>query len=267
MSIASNTRKFLKRVGLGESAVQKIGGGLFTCYGLLRGERWLKLNPTPSRFVILTAGRSGSTSLCDFLDSHDLVKCQSELLIQKRSRPMTFLCGMANYYLRRDICWGFKAKLNQIITTNGLNERKFLDELVEQHFKIIYLRRENVVRSAISGMLGHQRKGRYHDSNSVPEHLDPAGCVWNVRRALKNQAAEESLLENYDYLPISFERHIANSDKSALEQLLVDFLQIPAANMATSFGVVNAGSIWDQVENSEEVKQALSALSLSTEGF
>jgi len=266
MNFITTTRKFLKTAGLGETAVQRIGGCLFTGYGLIRGDQWLKQNQTPSRFVILTAGRSGSTSLCDFLDSHDSIKCQSELLILKRRRPLKFLGGMASYYLKRGMSWGFKVKLSQITKTNGLDAHEFFQELIQCNFRLIYLRREDVVRSAISGMLGHQRGGRYHDANLNPVRLDPKGCVWNVQRAIKNEEAERELVEKFDHLKVSFEKHIATSEKSELKRLVCDYLDLEESEMRTSFGAVNPGSIWDQIENSDEIRNTLAALSVSIDG-
>ncbi len=54
--------------------------------------------PLPSKqFLIMIQGRSGSSLLCDLLDSHPGVHCQNELLVDRLKAPMAYLMGVTSF--------------------------------------------------------------------------------------------------------------------------------------------------------------------------
>jgi LPS sulfotransferase NodH len=137
-------------------------------YALALGERWLK---PPVRFVIVTAGRTGSDLLADLLNSHPDVVCESEILYQRRLLPERYVAGRAaRAGLLGARAYGFKlasghgghqprAGSPPTWPTPAMKARdRLLDQMAEDGAHVIFLRRNNHLAQAVSLMLAEQTR-------------------------------------------------------------------------------------------------------------
>ncbi len=125
---------------------------------------------TRRKFVILARGRSGTSLLCELLDSHPDISCHKEIFSlealyfkkcgvtsnnQWFRDPTHSLQQFWNTFGKTHICCGFKVFPGQVA-------RSFYDQILEDpEISKIILRRENVVRRYLSQE--NARKYRVYD--------------------------------------------------------------------------------------------------------
>jgi len=153
-------------------------------YALGLGERWLK---PPVRFVIVTAGRTGSDLLAELLNSHPDIVCESEILYQRRLLPERYVAGRAaRAGLLGARAYGFKlaaghggyqprASSPTWPTPPMLARNRFLHQLADDGAQVISLRRNNHLAQAVSLMLAEQTRWhwrREEGATFAPATLD-----------------------------------------------------------------------------------------------
>jgi LPS sulfotransferase NodH len=108
-------------------------------------------NKIEKKFVIFTKGRSGSTALVSLLKSQPEIQCDGEILSNFIPTPMHYV--LAKTHSSTKPIYGFKLITHQLVKVQPLKKpTEFLKELHQQGYKIIYLRRENLVQLAISNI-------------------------------------------------------------------------------------------------------------------
>jgi hypothetical protein len=144
-----------------------------------------------SRFVIIFEGRNGSSHLVSMLNSHPSVLCYPEVLVglsasaqrqivqciaaDQDPRPINAYAGDGRYHLggfaakwagRPFPSVGFKTKVSDMLGAPGL-----MLDLRDLGFRLIYLRRENILKSVTSQM-NAQKLQKLHDGISNAERPD-----------------------------------------------------------------------------------------------
>lgn len=119
-------------------------------YGL--GRRYLTgAELSPVRFVIFGRGRSGSTALVHLMNAIPDVHCDGEILRNAVALPRaSVLARCAN---AGTPVYGCKVLSYQILNVQPLRDRTgFIRRLHGDNFKILYLKRENLVEHAVSNI-------------------------------------------------------------------------------------------------------------------
>ena len=132
---------------------------------------------SPSRgfYVIIFEGRTGSSYTVSALNQHPNVFCYPEVLarcnqMQQRELLDALILGKSITHInpyaedpmygarfeRSHEVGGFKVKLNDVYELE-----KFLDYLERHKFKLIYLKRQNILKSAISWMNARRLRRQY----------------------------------------------------------------------------------------------------------
>ena len=146
------------------AAQRRFGGYLLEASSLIRsGMLRLQGAPAPSsRFVIFGRGRSGSTLLVSMLDSHGQICCDGEVMWFRTLAP--------GDYLRRCLrngkspVSGCKLLSYQMRGIHGMPpSTRFLRDLTDDGVTMIYLRRKNLIRHAVSNIYARKRR-IYHSS-------------------------------------------------------------------------------------------------------
>jgi LPS sulfotransferase NodH len=231
----------------------------------------LRKNKLPGvKFLIFAQGRTGSTVLVDLMNSHPEVVSFGEILAENVIRnvpsPRKWAEGICSLS-KRPAC-GFKVKVYQIEGVQGKDPQATVSDFHQHGWKLIYLKRSNLLRHAISDIRS-EKTGLFHlveKEGEVASSCGPRGPVrieWEeLLKAIHFRerclAEEARALEGLPHLPIEYEAGIL--DPQALPQTMnrvYEFLGLPPHAAGTSFRKVSAKNISDDIENFDELERRL----------
>ena len=168
----------------------------------------------PIRFVIFGQGRTGSTLLCELLDSHPRIHCDKEILYSPVISPLGLTRRAAR--LARGEAYGFKVKIYQLTEDQKIRDvRGFLTCLRDEGWKILYLSRRNLLRHALSDIVLMQC-GRAHRRQPTPGTVVKRPLVRVGRELLLKrmqmrrqwQGEEEEALRGLDVLRVVYDEDL-----------------------------------------------------------
>jgi LPS sulfotransferase NodH len=214
--------------------------------------------PPQTKFVIFCGGRTGSTLLVSILNNHPSIQCEGELFQVPILFPQTFVnCRSA---LSEKHVYGFKLLTYQLL--EFFNKRKpveFLSALARMGFKIIYLRRENILRRAISNIYARQINefhrldtGKENDRQMITLDLDQLS-TW--LRWLENaEYIETDCLSHLSYLKLTYEKDLVReeSHQDTLDRV-VEYLDVPHAEVKASLRKITPDHLTEFIENYSEL--------------
>lgn len=161
-----------------------------------------------NKFVIFGYQRTGSTLLVDLLDSHPLIECEGELLLNHMFNPNRFLYRRAR--LSREDIYGFKL-LTPHFAYQGIKQPDiFIQGLVDSGYKIIKLIRINILRTAIS-LIYAINSGKFHFQRSSKNKGVPKICIDLTELIEKIHWIEYSIslqdqaISDFPYLEVIYE--------------------------------------------------------------
>ncbi|MDP5171644.1 MAG: hypothetical protein NWR72_15465 [Bacteroidia bacterium] len=216
---------------------------------------------TPStKFIIFGTGRSGSTLLVSLIDSNTHIFCDNEIYHRKVMFPRAYREALAR--IANKEVYGFKLLMYHISLKLGIKNENFgdyLQSLVDDGYKIIHLRRHNIVRQALSNVYARHR-GQFHSNSTVGKKTDKKMVV-NLSelerwiRDIEEQAHwEVELLESIPHLSLGYEVDL--EDQRAHGRTLKRVSQFLGVNVEppdTELKKVTPKSLESFVENHEEV--------------
>ncbi|MGH2541828.1 MAG: hypothetical protein ACRDIB_03465, partial [Ardenticatenaceae bacterium] len=214
------------------------------------------------KFVIFAQGRSGSTLLRTLLDSHPMIQCDSEILFFKMAFPGAFISSQAA--LSKRPMYGFKVKIYQLTQDQDIRDPKqFMLDLSTQGWQIIYLKRRNILRQAISSIVAEQRQAYQHRRSEGRLELgrvmvDGVDLLGRMEERKGYLAQEEQVLEGLPYFPLVYERALLTTDnwQTVLDQIFA-YLELPSAPVTTPLVKITPHRLADLIENYGEVAQVL----------
>ena len=224
---------------------------------------WDRLRPMPDkqlRAVIFGQGRTGSALLESLICSTGHFEANGELLNIDRNgqimNPLHFVQGLAKW--KADKNFIFHLKIYQLTRDRKrpLEPRPFLDALCDQGWRVIYLKRENIVKHALSNLVAEQRKA-YHKFDDRPEqtqvHVDCARFVELVEERIRFGDEERATLDGIDHHVVVYDRDLMNADmhQRTVDGIL-DYLQLERRQAITSHRKVNTTSMADLITNYDE---------------
>lgn len=231
----------------------------WTAYMLLLVRR----RPRNVRVLIFGQGRTGSTLLEDLLCSTDLFARHGELLGKRASRvryPVAFLKGSARRRQSKNFVCHVKPDHLTIYRERAgarpVDVKTFLQSIVSDGFKIIYIRRSNRLAQFLSERVA-QARGRYHKRDDQPETqrviVDRQQLVRFAAWRKERDVDEASALNGLDFIEVEYERDLENA---SLHQPTVDRilhqLSVEKRPVRTSLRKVNERPWREIVENYEE---------------
>jgi len=108
-----------------------------------------------TRFVIFAQPRTGSTLLASLLKAHPRIRCDGEILGKRRLLPGPFVT--ARSILAEEDVYGFKVMIFQLWNQRIYDVGAFMRHLYGDGWKILHMRRRNVLRQAISVAVARHR--------------------------------------------------------------------------------------------------------------
>ncbi len=222
--------------------------------------------PGGPAFVVLTSGRSGSELLRSLMGAHPLVYHDVEILDRDVLSPRLWVASRRARH--QDRAWGFKVKLQDLTRFQrpALDPATFLGDLADRGYRIVHLRRENVVLQSLS-VLRARATGEYHraaeDGLDTRRPIDCAELVAACGHQMDWMDRELEALAGIERLTITYEtdlddpgRHQATCDR------IFDHLGLDRVPVATDLTRTRPGNVTDEIVNLDEVRQALAAIGI-----
>lgn len=214
--------------------------------------------------AIFAQGRTGSRLLENLLSSTGHFRENGELLknsvIQVR-RPLPFLVGLSLRNPEENFLFRFKIYQMTNERERPVTPSSFLRSLDELGFRIIYLRRENVVKQALSNLIAEKR-GSHHKYNHEIEDLRIRVIREDFERRVRDRVRylceEEKALEALPHLSIEYERDLESpsSHQDTVDRVL-DFLGLERRPATTIQVRINDRTMEEVVVNYEEFVQVV----------
>lgn len=170
----------------------------------------------PQRFVIVTAGRSGSELLVHLLGRHPDIRCDSEVLRDPVAFPNAVINGRAVMARRAGKkAYGFKLQPRQAFELQWLHPVTWLPELHADGWTLVHLRRRNMLHQVISAIRG-SRTGFHHTADRAPAFealtIDPADVLTGLSLLEESVGATERSLRDVPSIELVYEDDLATED-------------------------------------------------------
>jgi LPS sulfotransferase NodH len=221
-----------------------------------------------NNFLIFGRGRSGSTALVSLLDRVPGIQCDDEILNRWAPFPLEQILSRSHYSKSRS--YGCKLLSYQLRDVQKIADQTgFLLELQTRGFRLIYLRRDNLLLHAISNIRArefgfHQRRGSRRGGSRV--HVDIQQLLIWMRSSELLYRYEKEVLAGLHYLELIYEQHIENErDHEKTLATICDFLKIeyPTHNIQSEIEKISPRRLSESVDNYEEIVVALSGTPFS----
>lgn len=216
-----------------------------------------------TRFFIFGQGRTGSTLLVTMLDSHPEIHCEDELLFHPRLFPMGYIRGICGASTKPVV--GFHVKIYQLLYDQKMPEPQvFLDRLREDDWKMIFLKREDIFRHAVSPILAQARNlwhvGKTGEALNPPTsvRLNPDQVVAAVRQRQTYRKMEAEIVSDFPHLEICYERDLFDStQRQRTSGRLCEYLGVAKQNLTSPLKATTSRSLKDAIENFGEIEHAM----------
>jgi len=228
---------------------------------------WL---PRPrTKFIIFAQGRSGSTLLVDLLNSHPDIHCDDEILNVKAYHKIRFIklyikARSMVTKLNKKSVYGFHVKIYQLTDDHLiLNPARFLKQLCSDGWIILYLKRNNILRQAVSNELAMQRRIYHLTKKDGGKKLGKVSvdCERILKMAEKRKdllCQELEVLKDISHLTIEYEKDLLkeeNHQKTA--DKIFQYLGLSSVQIDTSLSRTGKDNLDEVIENYVEFKNVI----------
>ena len=226
------------------------------------------------KFILLAGYRSGSTLLADLLNCHPAIFCDGEIFLKfcKRhsyfrfSRPFAKLLSPLLYikgcvdFSQSNTWYGFDLKISQLETVHfeplhgALHEQ--LSDLHRNNWHIIYLRRDNLYRQAVSNLLARSRNHWRANEPAILSlvYIEPRDLLNELIWFEKQAVLERNALQYLPHLTLLYERDLkqAGNHQAAADKAF-SYLGLESFPVQTSLHRTTADSLADNIQNHDEI--------------
>lgn len=224
--------------------------------------------PEP-KFFIFAQGRTGSKLLTDLLNAHPRVHCDKEIFNSSFYLgsshlffPYRLVEGKAKFYKNK--IYGFKDKVYQIEYQQNISDSlNFVHYLFRNNWKIIYIKRKNIFKHALSNYIANKR-GQFHayKEGKEPEfgklHIEPQELIERMEKRRKFQEKEAEILEGVEHLSLIYEEDLNNpGNQQKTANRIFDYLGLKHVKVSTRFKKVNTRSNRDLISNYDQIEKIL----------
>lgn len=212
------------------------------------------------RFVIVAQARTGSTLLGDLLRSHEMIDCDGELFLHWRWLPEQYI--LSRMKLTNKPVYGFKLLTYQPEGVLGFSSLSpIIDWLESNDFRMIYLRRDNVLRHALSQLNARVNQFSQRGESHLERRrllIDRDAIFHWMKVVTSRRIMDESIMKDRKFLDIRYERDLEDSKNwQALFLRIDEFLEVKSHLPNSSFKKVTPGRLEELVENFQELCEML----------
>ena len=177
-------------------------------------------------------------------------------------RPRWWVEGLCTLSKKPTV--GFKVKYGQIAVAQHKDPARTLEDFAHHGWKIIYLKRRNLLRHAVSDLRA-EKTGHFHTvkgsdllrqggEKRATVRLDWDELVTAMRHRRDTAELERSALANVPHMIVEYETDLSNAEQQKRSMLAVfDFIGVPPVEARTDFQKVTARSLGQQIENFDEL--------------
>lgn len=220
------------------------------------GQALLRPVLTTPRFLIFAQGRTGTWLLYSLLNLHPQVYCEKEILMDKVRWPYLYTQGRSCRHPHN--VYGCHVQINQLINTQGIAPKPYITQLVNTGWKIIYLRRDDIVRQSVSTMIAMQKREwivKQGETLSPQKYyIDPKILLSWLQRRVDHAAQEISILEDVEHIILTYEVDLLSS---ATHQTTMDkvfsYLNLPVIDVEAPTQRLSGDRLADSVVNYQEI--------------
>ena len=220
------------------------------------------VKPTPSgsvRLVIFGHGRTGSTLLESLLCSTGYFRKNGELLNTSKGEiryPIQYVSGLSKQTANENFI--FHVKIYQLTRDRKrpIDPAAFLNALYNDGWKVIYLRRRNKVKHALSNLV-REHRGPTHKFNDDKEDIKLfVNCkqfVEMVEERFRFDKADEEALANIKYHEVVYEEDLEkpHSHQKTVDRIL-DYVSLENREAFTTHRKINTQSLEELIVNYDE---------------
>jgi len=169
-----------------------------------------------NKFIIFGYQRTGSTLLVDLLNSHPLIECDGELLLNRMFNPDRYLCRRAK--LSKADNFGFKLLTPHFDYQNINQPDHFIQGLVGSGYKVIKLKRLNILRTAIS-LIYAINSGKFHFQRSslnkaAPKiYIDLSELIEKIQWIEYSISVQEQAIFDIPHLEVIYEDDLVDPSR------------------------------------------------------
>ena len=224
------------------------------------------------KYIILTQSRSGSALLATLLMQHPDVFRDGEILNTNRKNykikyPKLYLTARSRIARSaKKGVYGCKIKYHHLSEHSNLSHKRvklLMKELHEEGWKIIYLKRNNVLRKSVSSIAGRQRGYRHvrNDHSKVLEKIwvDCNDLLDSLKASERRMEIDQDVLQGIPHLLVDYEDDLLDASKHDQTcKRVFKFLGISDAKVQSKFRRTSSNDLSNTIENYNEVKKFLS---------
>ena len=220
-------------------------------------------------FILISNGRSGSTCLLDLLESHPQISTDPHNFFNYTNLPTDF--SQKKYTYSRKNILGFKFKSQPANFSqddnNIIKAQRELQKLVDREVNIIYLRRKNILKRALSKLIAkNELKKRNYNSNFTKKEYDSLEFnsfkidVEELRKVIQECEAQEhfnqQVISQLPCLKLIYEEDLLKEEdhQNTLDKICI-FLGTEYAPVHTKYAKISPNKMMDYISNYEELKQ------------
>jgi LPS sulfotransferase NodH len=215
------------------------------------------------RFVVVTAGRTGSELLVSLLDAHPVIRCDSEILADTRSFPDQLIASRAAIAgLRGAKAYGFKLLDTHFMFFQDVGPPgTYLRRLHERGWQIILLERQDLLQQALSHIRAQGTRYHYHRGDGAtftPMVMDPMSVIANMFLLDQHTDFVRAALADVPHLTLVYEQHLAqqHQQQGTVDQVC-EYLGLPMATVNSDLVKVAPRTTPEQIANYEDVAAIL----------
>lgn len=218
--------------------------------------------PEP-RFILFGRGRSGTTALLSMLDDVPALQCEGEILHNYVPYPYRHVLGRCVW--AGGPGYGCKILSYQVRDVQTALHRP--DALIrtlweEEGFQILYLRRTNLLRHALSNIRARREQFHQKRDDAAAEaqalHVDPDAVMKWMRSSETLGTYEERLLDGVPHLSLTYEEHIRDpGDHQQTVDEICAYLGVESAPIESSYRKIAPLSLREGIDNYEAVARRL----------
>lgn len=218
-------------------------------------------NKDYDKFVVITRARTGSNFLVSSLNSHPNILANRELfrVLNGKSCAQVWEKTFSNKPKNINVV-GFKIFYYHPLDSE---DRSVWDRLAaDKKIKLIHLKRENLLRTVLSGKIALKTNVWYKKTFGTKVKLadkklslNPDECIQEFKKIKEWESNIDNIFSEHSKLEISYEKMVTDPD--TLSEVL-DFLGVEQKPLKTSHKKQNKEPLSQLIENYDEFSNKLS---------
>jgi hypothetical protein len=139
--------------------------------------------------------------------------------------------------------------------------RSFVSSLNNAGWRVIYLRRNNVLRRSLSSLAAQKRGVRHvhgEDDKLRKIHVDSESLLDRIKVSEQRVELDQRILEHIPYLLVEYEKELLDQSQHAQTcHKIFDYLHIPGVEVQTKLTRTSTDDLSKTIDNYDEIKKVL----------